>query len=659
VTRPTSWRVTVRNLGIGLMMVLMVAAGALAGDVSIPLPEGAIARCGMGQVHDVECSSDGRIVVLSTSLGVELLDRETFEMVGFFGDPLTYTVQAALSPDGEVVAAATVNGTVLLWDASGGELLRSLACTRGPITDLAFSPDGAILAVGSFGRNGGALHLWDAASGEELLTMNEPWLSGALAFSPDVVHLALGGEDGLVRLMDVRFLSIVREIEPPDASRSDTACRERSFITSLAYSSSGERLAAGSLQRTALLWNVETWETLPSPPCETAPVEGVCFAPDERSLGYWTDNDVVVWNLEDNREIGRQAFFHSVVYGDDREERGRPVFWEPAGLLYDANSATLVQISEGHEVMRWSPETGESEAIDRKGISVSTEALAFSPDGATLAVGSRQQDAKLWEWSPSASLTLRLVPALADELRFFPGGNRVLAKYSCGIAAWDMEDQRFLDASFGESGCSATCMDVSPDGTMVAIGSSDGVVTVWDARTYVYLATVGQMGMLETDPTSVAFSQDASILAVCHASGLVRFWRTESWTQIGEAETSSVCIVSIPGKKAFRATDCFGRIVELDGEIAQEANSRRSPSCSDPWDDLEASRDGSVGLATKGTAAMLIWRWGSEERWLFLSGHTFGIDAAALSPDGTLLATASLLEGTILLWDVDLLLHGE
>jgi len=649
--------VTPLVLYIGLAVGLAMTPGVLAEDVSIPLPEGAIARCGTGRVHDVECSSDGRIVALATSLGVELLDHETFEMVGFFGNPLTYTVQVALSPDGKMVAAATDEDMVLLWDVPSGTLVRILRHTGESAVDLAFSPDGSRLAVGSSGSDAGFIYLWDVEGGEELLTMSELWLSGALAFSPDAVHLALGGEDGSVRLLDLGSSSIVRTLRSPQASAVDPVGLWRFPITSLAYTSCGLKLAAGTRGGEILLWDAENGGSFRAPPRQGRPICGLSLSPDDRLITWWTDSDVALWDLQGTVEVARGEFWESLLSPTDGHEVGRALNWRVAGCVFEDDGISLSLFSKEHEAVRWSPETEEVRTIAFERRPVSTAALAFSADGTALAVGSRPEDPEVWKWTPSCALTLVVVPG--GELHFLPGGNEVFSMRWGEVRVWGVEDQRFLDASFGWSGYNGTSMDVSDDGTMVAIGSADGAVTVWDAATHRFLMTMNEMSMFDVNPLCVAFSHDSRVLAVCQNIGRVQFWSVETWTKIGEVETSAVCIAAVPNEQVFRTIDDSGNVVTWDGETAQEVDAWKIPGYLAHWDTLDISQDGGLSLAASGSEAILFWGEGSEDLFLQLSGHTATICSAALSPDGTLLATASSREGTILLWDVDFLLHGE
>jgi WD40 repeat protein len=102
----------------------------------------------------------------------------------------------AFSPSGAVVAAASADGGVRLWETAAGREPRAIATGQGVAESLAFSPDGTRLATG--GRDG-TLKLWRVATGVELRAVHHDETAAvvALAFAPDGATLVAGGQSGL------------------------------------------------------------------------------------------------------------------------------------------------------------------------------------------------------------------------------------------------------------------------------------------------------------------------------------------------------------------------------------------------------------------------------------------------------------------------------
>jgi WD40 repeat protein/DNA-binding SARP family transcriptional activator len=211
----------------------------------------------------------------------------------------------AISPDGRHVVAGGYDPTIYLWDRASGRLRQTLHGHTNCIYALAFHPDGRLLASGS---GDGALRLWrlpevedgpgrlaDVASSAQRVAVLQADLDVVhdLAFSPDGRILARGGSDRSLRLWDMtqpHYPELVDERRlVQDASEEDifgvafspdgskVACsgnhlvhivdlasgkaplilrRHAAWIAGVAFSPDGEILASGSADCTVCLWEV-------------------------------------------------------------------------------------------------------------------------------------------------------------------------------------------------------------------------------------------------------------------------------------------------------------------------------------------------------------------------------------------------------------------
>jgi WD40 repeat protein len=152
----------------------------------------------------------------------------------------------AFSPDGARLASAGA-GVVKLWDAATGQELRTL---QGGGVGVAFSPDGARLASAGAGR----VKLWDAATGEELRTLQGG--GGSVAFSSDWARLASGSLDGSVKLWDAATGQELRTLQ---------AYTGTGRVVSVAFSPDGARLASagGEIGKPG---EVKLWDARPLTP---------------------------------------------------------------------------------------------------------------------------------------------------------------------------------------------------------------------------------------------------------------------------------------------------------------------------------------------------------------------------------------------------------
>jgi tetratricopeptide (TPR) repeat protein len=106
----------------------------------------------------------------------------------------------AFSPDGAMLAVGYANGSIALCDAATGSIVRGFGGHAGRVIQLAFSGDGRTLASASGDKTA---KLWDVKSGRELRTLRAHTVDlSSIAFAPDGDVLATGSEDRTVRLWE-------------------------------------------------------------------------------------------------------------------------------------------------------------------------------------------------------------------------------------------------------------------------------------------------------------------------------------------------------------------------------------------------------------------------------------------------------------------------
>ena len=104
------------------------------------------------------------------------------------------------SPDGGRLAGRT-GGTAAIWDAWTGDELVTISGHSGEVFGVSFSRDGTRIATGS---EDGTARVWDAATGEELVRLSgHDGLVALVDFSPDGTRLLTGGGDGTARVWDI------------------------------------------------------------------------------------------------------------------------------------------------------------------------------------------------------------------------------------------------------------------------------------------------------------------------------------------------------------------------------------------------------------------------------------------------------------------------
>lgn len=142
----------------------------------------------------------------------------------------------AVSPDGNLIASAGFDKILALWDIRSGSLIRGVKAHQDFINQVAFSPDGTLVASGSSDRS---VRVWDVQTGDLKMELKDSSLPTvrALAFSPDGGTVACGtGNDRGFRLFDVTTRRLI-------LARKFLKGNHDSGVSTLAFSPDGTMFA--------------------------------------------------------------------------------------------------------------------------------------------------------------------------------------------------------------------------------------------------------------------------------------------------------------------------------------------------------------------------------------------------------------------------------
>jgi WD40 repeat protein/serine/threonine protein kinase len=338
----------------------------------------------------------------------------------------------AFTHDSRSLVSGGMDRTVRLWDITTGRELRTLIHGPSPVYAVAFSPDGAVLATGSFCAFQGPperpeLRIWDARSWREQLCLPWPNEEGGgltnLAFSPDSRRL----------LVTTNYHPTVLDVT--SGLPLLNLCGSKNLVRAVAFGSKGQ-IAWGGLDGELMLWQeslanylqppansllpgdlwpklVSAWATAQVRPSFILPAHesravGVAFAPDESRLAscgidgiikVWA-GDGTVWTLQHKLE-GHRGPVHSVAFSPD----GR----------------RLASAGQDGTVRIWDVATGQ-QVRELRGHTDCAYCVSYSPDGHYLASGSSDGTIRIWDahgvdgQQPHVATTRLESPQLSSKL---------------------------------------------------------------------------------------------------------------------------------------------------------------------------------------------------------------------------------------------------
>jgi hypothetical protein len=282
-------------------------------------------------------------------------------------------------------------------------------------------------------------------------------------------------------------------------------------VNSVAWSPDGKRLATGSQDNTAKVWDAETGKELLTLSGHVNGVSSVAWNPDGKRLATGSDDSTAkVWDAGSGRELLTLSGHSSYV---------RSVAWSPDGKRL----ATGIDDSTAKV---WDGETGK-ELLTLGGHSGSVDSVAWSPDGKRLATGSWDETAKVWDGETGKELlTLSGHGLPVASVAWSPDGNRLATgSWDKTAKVWDGKTGKELLTLSGHSDCIES-VAWSPDGKRLATGSRDNTAKVWDVGTGKELRTLnGHRSWVR----SVAWSPGGNRLATGSSDTTVNVWEVGSW----------------------------------------------------------------------------------------------------------------------------------
>ncbi|MEU0108989.1 NB-ARC domain-containing protein [Streptomyces sp. NPDC006251] len=534
---------------------------------------GPIGDCAVSPRGDViATASDDRLVILwdLATLGIRRVLRGHSQRVR----------ACVFSPDGSRLLSAATDGTVRVWHVDEGRALHVLGEHSARVLGCAWSPDGRRVASVT---GDGTVTLWDADTGEKQREMRSP--SGNewdCAFAPDGHGLVSVGEDGVLRMWDTARGVV----------RWSTAVHE-GRIRCCTFAPSGALMATAGSDATVRVLRTDTGQVTQVLRGHTDRVRSCAFSPDGTLLASSSeDRTIRLWDTANGRQV--------------RRLRGH-TDWVGASV-FTADGRTLVSCGGDATLRTWDL-TADVPPRTVRATRRAVGCCAFSPDGLRVVAGLSDGVVRLFDVGTGRlEFEAEGHDGRVLDCAMSPDGDVVTVGGDGEPVLWDASTgavrRRFKRHSGRVWGCA-----VSPDGAWMASAGEDGVVRVHDLRTG---DVVNELANHEGHALGCAFSPDGAHLASVGDDGRLRLWDSRT------------------------------------GRLESTLSTGRETSL---WS-CRFSPDGSL-LASVGSPAAALALWSTADRSVATSVPIGGdrITGCAFSPSGRQIATCGD-EGYLGVWDV-------
>ena len=567
----------------------------------------------------------------------------------------------AWSPRGAFVTEGPEDsGLIDIRDSETGERVLSFQGHDGDVNDVAFSPDGSLLA--STGEDE-TLKVWDTSTWRVVSSLSADGGAWGPSFSADgsLVAAAWGEADSAeVRILNLSNDRVVSKVGVPFAI--DTALSPDGEHVAVARTwARDEEAGAGAVFDVATGEQAFVFEGT-NGCCPSPRSRGVSWSPDGRLVAVSAEDTARVWDTETGALRYSLRGHSGLVFS---------VAWSPDSSRVVTGSADGTAKVWGIDSERVREQWSLSAQETRSGI----VGVAFSPDGTRVMAGDADMSAvKVWDLGPSGDAEWANLPAAGKPAaEFTPDGRRIVTTspegadppYDAGraLTIWDLQTGESRTIGPATDFFRFFAFDVRPDGGSIAIGGQStpdlggaSAVRAWDTTTGKELFRIGH----DLDVNEVAFSPDGEYLATASWDGTAK---------IVDRAGRVIQVLGEPGDGKFNFSDVAfsydGRMVAT----AQAIYARRERVLIWDWArgelvlTIDADSDfdfpqvdfdptgprivltGSEGLAE-------VWDVESGERLAVLAGPSGGAKDLAFSPDGSRIAIATV-DGSVRLFDAD------
>jgi WD40 repeat protein len=328
--------------------------------------------------------------------------------------------------------------------------------------------------------------------------------------APVQASTLIGDRDGTIADQLTAEIAPLLTLDPEDGK-----------LTAVAFSPDNQTVAAATENGMVYLWQVSDGSLIHALEGHTLGVNDLAFSPDGATLASASDDrSVRLWDVESG-ELDRRI-------STNLEGRALEIEYSPDGSLLTIGGNfcyVLARIPDTGILRRSFNQPG---CTAKRGGSVTSWGLEFSPDGSLLVTGEGQPGGsggsiQIWDVDEYTRPQLvRGYDLVVRDLSIAPDASTIAVALVGSPEIWllDTEDGSTI-MKLDEHKFRVNSVEYSPDGALLISGSRDGTVRLWDTSIGFPLRVLDD----HTDGVSdVAFSPDGSLIASASEDGTVIVW---------------------------------------------------------------------------------------------------------------------------------------
>lgn len=399
----------------------------------------------------------------------------------------------ALAPDGKTLACAGLERGVDLWDVAAGKVRQTLA-TSNAVRSLVFSRDGERLIAVVRGHSPLLFELNASVPPRKL--RGHPMEVWGASFSPDGRQIATTSSDQTLRLWNATSL------EPQQILRG-----HEHEVWCVAFSPDGKTLASGSKDCQVMLWSAESRETEPSLPHQT--VVRPFFSPAGDKIVTFGSPEAgtssTLWDLADAPMPQTVPGKRVLGFSPDGKQLIR---W--GRYIHSLEYLSLDATNAAEVALVGSDETSKN-----------LQHLGFTPDWRQFFTIDESGRARVWEAATGKLLHVLSGPLKVSAVALSPEGTYLALAERQNGAVWLFDCVTGRERRLVGHKDSILCLAFSGDNQLLASGSLDGKIRLWNPATGEQVAELP--GHME-ETSGLAFSPDGRTLASVDEKVSVKLW---------------------------------------------------------------------------------------------------------------------------------------